>query len=227
MKGRRIAALLCVLLSHAVIVYLLFTAGFRPTSRAQAAEFVSEPISMFIEPAEEPEEPRAAPAAAAARDAPAKSPAAAVVPAAGESAAIVTPGMAAPADRGRVDWPLEGHKSVTRMLAREAEAERIAKMFAGPGGTWASLTKRQRSKLNKFKWKPGVDGLEYDDKGNAIYRLPNGCAIVNAMFFACQIGKAKVNGNMFDNMREYFDEQRLPQTDEGNGTEPEALRPAN
>jgi hypothetical protein len=26
-------------------------------------------------------------------------------------------------------------------------------------------------------------------------------------------------------MREYFDEQRLPQTDEGNGTEPEALRP--
>jgi hypothetical protein len=32
---------------------------------------------------------------------------------------------------------------------------------------------------------------------------------------------------MFENMREYFDEQRLPRTDEGNGTEPEALRPAN
>jgi hypothetical protein len=217
MKGRRIAALLCVLLSHAVIVYLLFSLGLEPVSRQQAAEFVSEAITLFIEPAEEPDEPRDAPPAAT-RSVPPASPAA---PAAGESAAITTP-----ADPGRVDWPLEGQKSVTRLLAREAEAERIAKMFAGPGGTWASLTKRQRSKLNKFKWKPGVDGLEYDEKGNAIYRLPNGCAIVNAMFFACQIGKAKVNGNMFDNMREYFDEQRLPQTDEGNGTEPEALRPA-
>ena len=29
---------------------------------------------------------------------------------------------------------------------------------------------------------------------------------------------------MFDNMREYFDELRLPETHEGNGTEPEALR---
>jgi hypothetical protein len=30
---------------------------------------------------------------------------------------------------------------------------------------------------------------------------------------------------MFENMREYFDEQRRPATPEGNGTEPEALRP--
>jgi hypothetical protein len=217
MKGRRIAALLCVLLGHAVIIYLLFSAGLDPADRRQAAEFVSEPITIFIDPVEEPDEPRAAPPAAT-RSVQRQSPAA---PAAGESAAI-----SAPADSGRVDWPLEGQKSVTRLLAREAEAERIAKMFAGPGGTWASLTKRQRSKLNKFKWKPGVDGLEYDEKGNAIYRLPNGCAIVNAMFFACQIGKQQAKGNMFDNMREYFDEQRLPQTDEGNGTEPEALRPA-
>jgi len=28
-------------------------------------------------------------------------------------------------------------------------------------------------------------------------------------------------------MREYFDELRLPETNEGNGTEPEARRPAN
>lgn len=221
MKGRQLAALLCVLLGHAVVVYLLFSFGFAPESRAPAAEFISEPISLFIEPAEEPAEPRAGPPAPV-RNVPAEARAAPAAPAAGESAAITTP-----TDHGPVDWPLEGQKSVTRLLAREAEAERIARMFAGPGGTWASLTKRQRSKLNKFKWKPGVDGLEYDEKGNAIYRLPNGCAIVNAMFFACQIGKQKVNGNMFDNMREYFDEQRLPQTDEGNGTEPEALRPAN
>jgi hypothetical protein len=30
---------------------------------------------------------------------------------------------------------------------------------------------------------------------------------------------------MFENMRLYFDEQRLPKTNEGNGTEPEAQRP--
>jgi hypothetical protein len=218
MIGRRIAALLSVLLGHAAILYLLFSAGFEPATHARTTEFTSAPITLFLEPAEEPDQPAAAPTASVQNIPREAMPAPA--PAAGESAAITTP-------PGHVDWPLEGQKSVTRILAREAEAERIARMFAGPGGTWASLTKRQRSKLDKFKWKPGVDGLEYDEKGNAIYRLPNGCAIVNSMFFACQIGKQKAHGNMFDNMREYFDEQRLPQTDEGNGTEPEALRPPN
>jgi hypothetical protein len=47
------------------------------------------------------------------------------------------------------------------------------------------------------------------------------------MFIACALGKPMVHSDMFDNMRQYFDEQRLPETDEGNGTEPEALRPAN
>ena len=98
-------------------------------------------------------------------------------------------------------------------------------MFAGPGGTWASLTKRQRSRLNKFHFKKGLDGLEYDEHGNQIYHLNDGCVIVNSGFIACALGKAQVHGDMFENMREYFDEQRLPQTDEGNGTEPEALRP--
>lgn len=213
--------MLCVLLGHVVIIYLLFTQGFVPESGRRVAEFTSEPITMFIEPAEEPDEPRPGPPPPVRSAAPA-SPATPARPAEGESATI-----SAPSELGRVDWPIEGQKSVTRLLAREAEAERVAKMFAGPGGTWASLTKRQRSKLSKFKWKPGVDGFEYDDKGNAIYRLPNGCFIVNAMFFGCMLGKEKANGNMFDNMREYFDEQRLPQTGEGNGTEPEALRPAN
>jgi hypothetical protein len=127
----------------------------------------------------------------------------------------------------QVDWPLEGKKAATRVLAREAEAERLARMFAGPGGTWASLTKRQRSKLNKFRWKKGVLGLEYDSQGNQIYHISEGCVIVNSMFFGCAIGKPKVHDDMFDNMRQYFDEQRLPETNEGNGTEPEALRPAN
>ena len=199
----------------------MFTARPVAPSRSQAAEFISEPITMFLEPLEEPEEARPAPPAAA-RSMPANP----AMAATGEPAAEAPPAPASPAP-GRVDWPIEAQKSVARILAREAEAERVARMFAGPGGTWASLTKRQRSKLSKFTWKPGVDGVEYDDKGNAIYRLPNGCFIVNLMFFGCQLGKQKANGNMFDNMREYFDEQRLPQTNEGNGTEPEALRPAN
>ena len=68
--------------------------------------------------------------------------------------------------------------------------------------------------------------VEYDADGNLIYRINDGCMIVNGLI-ACKLGKARINDHMFDNMREYFDEQRLPQTDEGNGTEPEALRPAN
>jgi hypothetical protein len=221
MKGRRTAALLCVLLGHALVALYLFRLELGPVAGRRVAEFVSEPITFFPEPEED--EPAAAPQAPAAvprtprsasRTAPASS--------AGESGAVT-----APASTDRVDWPIEGQKSVSRILAREAEAERIARMFAGPNGTWASLTKRQRSKLSKLRWKPGVDGLEYDEKGNAIYHLPNGCNIINMMFFGCPIGKQAVHGDMFDNMREYFDEQRLPATDDGNGTEPEALRPAN
>jgi len=217
MKGRRSAALLCVLLAHALFLFALRM--HRPEMFGRGpVEFTSEPITIYIPPEPEvapaPSEPAAAPAAESqpSRAAPATPPAAP-----GEPSAI-TP-------RGRVDWPREGEKAAEREVARQMEAERIAKMFAGPDGTWASLTKRQRSQLNKFRWKKGVV-VEYDADGNLIYRINDGCMIVNGMI-ACKLGKARVNGHMFDNMREYFDELRLPETDEGNGTEPEARRPAN
>ena len=219
MIGRRIAAWLCVLLAHALMIYWLLDIR-SGVNRAPSPEALSsQPITLYFEPM-----PRVD---VASDDLPTlQTPTLTLAPPeigidepAGESSAITPP--------QRVDWPIEGRKSVARVLAAEAEAERIARMFAGPGGTWASLTKRQRSELNKFRWRPGVDGLEFDDKGNSIYRLPNGCAIVNLAFFGCPIGKAKVHGDMFENMREYFDEQRKPQTNEGNGTEPEALRPVN
>jgi len=126
-----------------------------------------------------------------------------------------------------VDWPVEQRISAKRALEIEREAERVAKLFSGPDGTWASLTKRERSRLKKFRWKAGVDGFEYDDKGNAIFHISEGCVVVNLAFIGCALGKAKVHGDLFKDMRLYFDEQRLPQNDDGNGTEPEALRPAN
>jgi hypothetical protein len=52
--------------------------------------------------------------------------------------------------------------------------------------------------------------------------MSEGCVLVNFSMIACAIGKPKVHDDLFDNMRLYFDEQRLPRTDEGNGTEPEA-----
>ena len=211
------AALLCVLLAHALIVFLLWIQR-ADVEESTVAGFVSEPITLFL-PAPEPEPvaPSDVPAPSRSQPRPVRAPPAA---SAADSAAIapVTPSA-------RVDWPLEGKKAAEREVAREMEAERIARMFAGPQGTWASLTKRQRSKLNKFRWRPGVAGLEYDEKGNQIYHLNDGCVIVNSGFIACALGKVKVHGDMFENMREYFDEQRLPETNEGNGTEPEALRP--
>jgi hypothetical protein len=213
MMGRRSAAWLFVLLVHALMLYsLLHMRG--PQSRQLADDsFVSEPITLILEPLLiEDEIPPAVPTpASAARP---RTPAAATpaAPAAGESAAITPP--------ARVDWPLEGKKSAARVLAAEAEAERIARMFAGPNGTWASLTKRQRSKVSKFRWRPGVDGLEKDSAGNTIYHLSDGCVLVNFLFFGCAIGKPAVHDDLLDNMRLYFDEQRLPQTNEGNGTEP-------
>jgi hypothetical protein len=221
MIGRRSAALLCVLLMHALAIYYL-TATFDAARRGLETpiEWTSEPIT-FIEPVEEeppPPPPVSNSAAKSARIPKPKAPAAPVtVPAQG----------GATTDTSKVDWPLEGKLAAEREVAREMEAERVAKMFAGPQGTWASLTKRQRSKLNKFRWRPGVLGVEYDEHGNQIYHLSDGCVIINGGVIACAIGKVKVHGDMFENMREYFDQQRLPETNEGNGTEPEALRPAN
>jgi len=217
MKGRRSAALLCVLLTHALLIYML-TRPWDSSRPSVSDSFVSEPITLYLPPLEEEAElpPVAPPAPARPRPPAPPTAAAEAPPPAGESKAIT--------DTSHVDWPLEGKRAAARVLAREAEAERIAKMFAGPGGTWASLTKRQRSKLNKFRFKPGIDGLEYDAQGNQIYHISDGCMIVNSGFIACKIGKVKVRGDMFENMREYFDELRLPETHEGNGTEPEALR---
>jgi hypothetical protein len=219
MIGRRTVALLCVLLAHAFVVYLLLDLQPAEIHVESGYTFTSEPVTLDLP---QPEEPPPMPSPALHVPVIPHQAAPALPPEGGaergESAAISPPSY--------VDWPVEGKKAAARVLAREAEAERIAKMFAGPQGTWASLTKRQRSKLNKFRWRPGVLGLEYDEKGNQIYHLNDACVIVNSGFIACALGKVKVHGDMFENMREYFDEQRLPESDEGNGTEPEALRPA-
>ena len=218
MMGRRTAAWLCVLLVHALAVSVLLHPK-RPEPRRFADDsFVSEPITLMLDTLDEPLEEQKPVKPVQSPNRTPRTPAKSTEPAAGESAAI-TPSATPPA---RVDWPLEGKKSAARVLAAEAEAERVARMFAGPNGTWASLTKRQRSKLSKFRWKPGVDGLERDSAGNTIYHLSDGCVLVNFMFFGCAIGKPKIHDDMFDNMRLYFDEQRLPETNEGNGTEPEA-----
>jgi hypothetical protein len=218
MKARRLAALLCVLLMHALMIFSLLDLRREDPRLHPGAEFDGAPIT-FYSPELVPDEPvTVSPDLAPAPFAP-REPAAGL-PAGAEAYDPI-------ASTAGVDWPLEGKKAAARVLAREAEAARIARMFAGPGGTWASLTKRQKSKINKFRFRPGVDGLEYDSQGNQIFHISDGCVIVNSMFFACTIGKPKVHDDMLDNMREYFDEQRLPRTDEGNGTEPEALRPPN
>jgi hypothetical protein len=210
MIGRRTAALLCVLLMHALVIFALMDLK-TPEQRELETEFSSEPITIDL-----PQElPAPAPSVAGAQHertprAP-RSTATVATPPAAASSAITPP--------ERVDWPIEGKKAVTRVLAAEAEAERIAKMFSGPGGTWASLTKRERSRLKKFRWKPGVAGLEYDSQGNQIYHISEGCVVVNSMFIGCAIGKAKVHGDLLKDMRLYFDEQRLPPLDDGNGTE--------
>jgi hypothetical protein len=214
MIGRRSVALLCVLLAHALLIFSLLR--LQGDQRRRGTDFASEPITIYLPP---PAQPEAPPRAAVVAPALARPPAPAKT-AAGESAAISQPPAEVP---GRVDWPLEGKKAAERVLAQEAEAERIAKMFAGPGGTWASLTKRQRSRLNKFRWKKGVVP-EYDANGNLVYPIGEGCVLVSG-YIACKLGKTKARSDMFDNMREYFDEQRLPDSGEGNGTEPEAQRP--
>ena len=213
--------MLCVLIGHALLVLALMNLTTPEVRRSSVEEpfttqlyFIEEDEHAETEP--EPAEPTPVPRRApVSPEAPA--PAAEQVPP-GQSAAITPPGF--------VDWPLEGKHSAARVLASEAEAERIAKMFAGPGGTWASLTKRQKSELAEFRWKRNVDGLERDEKGNTIYHISDRCVLVNFVFFGCAIGaKPPAYGDLFKDMKLHFDEQRRPATDEGNGTEPESLRP--
>lgn len=210
MIGRRTAALLCVLLAHALVIFALLNLQMGGQRDREYASFASEPITIVLTP--EPPPPVPSPGGALERrTAKAVRRADAAAPVAAQSTAITVP--------GRVDWPIEGKKSAARVLAAEAEAERIARMFSGPDGTWASLTKRERSRLKKFRWRPGVAGLEYDSQGNQIYHISDGCVVVNSMFIGCALGKAKVHGDLFNDMRLYFDEQRLPPLDDGNGTE--------
>ena len=218
MWKRRAATWLCVLLSHAALLFALLDAT-RTSDRASSPEALQTfPITWFPQPRVTP-----APSASSQITMPVAQPTRAVASLPAPAIPASPAGEAAPsAAPARVDWPIEGKKSVARVLAEEQEAERIARMFAGPTGTWASLTRRQRSKLSKFRWKPGVDGLERDDEGNTIYRMGDGCMLLNFKFVVCALGKPKIHDDMFENMRLYFDEQRLPKTDEGNGTEPEA-----
>jgi hypothetical protein len=212
--------LLCVLLTHALLLYALLGMNVSLERVTELYTFHSEPITIALEPDEAEPAPGVNPQTPPQETAPAEP----VPPAASPSDSAATTAINPPE---RVDWPIEARKSAARVLAAEAEAERIAKMFSGPDGTWASLTKRERSRIRKFRWKPGVDGLEYDEKGNAIYHISDGCVLVNLAFLACKLGKEKIHGDIFKDMKLYFDEQRLPQTNEGNGTEPEALRPAD
>ncbi|MBC8027619.1 MAG: hypothetical protein H7Y89_16620 [Steroidobacteraceae bacterium] len=221
MTGRRTATMLCVLLAHISVVYYSLVDLWTPFSDP-LTEDPSEIMELMILEEDETfeEEPPRIPfqlwESPALPEAPLE-----------ELSEDAAPPTAESTGPDFVDWPIEQRISAKRALEAEREAERVAKMFSGPDGTWASLTKRERSRLKKFRWKPGVDGFEYDDKGNAIFHISEGCVVVNLAFIGCALGKAKVHGDLFKDMRLYFDEQRLPQTDDGNGTEPEALRPAN
>ncbi len=213
--------MLCVLIGHALIVFALMNLT-RPNlrTRPEPAEVLASLLFFIEEDQDEQSASLPEPSLTTPRvpDLPADSAIAEASLAASESEGVT--------ERGFIDWPVETKKSAARVLAAEREAERIAKMFAGPDGTWASLTKRQRDELDHFRWAPGVDGLERDENGNTIYQLKNGCALVNFMFFGCPIGKKPPPyGDLFKDMRLHFDEQRRPPTNEGNGLEPESKRP--
>src|ERR1700741_623143 len=104
MRGRRRAALLCVLLWHALLLYLLTRVG--PAAERAPAELETAAITLFLPPNPEPAPtPRAVAPAHAPLAPPRRAEGAAATPAvpAGQSGAITLP--------GRVDWPIEGRKS--------------------------------------------------------------------------------------------------------------------
>jgi len=209
-----------VLLAHALAILWLLQSDRVLLHDRPAPGVVTVPITLSF-PADEARDEASVPAAAAATVSVERRRRGAAAP---PSAAVTnTPPP-------RVDWSSEAPKSAARELARQAEEGRVARTFSGPQGTWPSLTKRQPSKLKKVPWKPGIDGPEYDEQGNPVFHVADGCKLTGAgttqsIMLTCALGKPKADGDMFRDMREHFDEQRRPETDEGNGTEPEARRP--
>ena len=90
-------------------------------------------------------------------------------------------------------------------------------MFSGPDGTWASLTSARAFAAEEIPLEAGSRWTRIRREGQRDLPHSEGCVIVNPMFFGCTLGKEKVHGDMFKDMRLYFDEQRLPPMDEGNG----------
>jgi hypothetical protein len=221
MLGRRSVAWLCVLLAHALAILLLLAFDREISAGRHVEELSSELISLYPPTEEEVREPvRAAPS----RSAPARH-----RRETGESSAISSE---LPPPQPHPDWSMEAQKSAARILERQAAAERQAKLFSGPQGTWPSLTKRAPSGERKFPWKPGIDGPEYDEHGNRVFHPTDNCVARStmtspALAITCALDKPKARGDLFDDMKKHFDEQRLPETKDGNGTEPEAQRPAN
>jgi hypothetical protein len=213
MMGRRSAALLCVLLSHALIVFLWMRARGPADQVVYRDPFDPLPIYIPEDAVTEPEpdeERELVPTLERPRM---------VLPALPEVAEADTSPEAPPGPDTlpqEVDWPIEGKRAVKRVLDAEEEAERIARRFSGAKGTWASLTPRDRSAVKKFRWKQGVVP-ERDENGNTIVHISEGCVVVNFSFIGCALGKKPVYGDLFKDMRLYFDEQRRPESKNGNG----------
>jgi hypothetical protein len=212
MMGRRSAALLCVLLAHALIVLLLMRLSGPQQRLLVERRWDTAPIYV---PARRPTPATAPEPAAPAEIVPFRVPAP-VMPEIAALDAPAEPATAASTAPTDVDWPLEGQRAAKRVLDAEEEAERVAKMFSGPKGTWASLTPRERSEVRKFRWKKGVVP-ERDEHGNTIVHISEGCVLVNFSFIGCALGKKPVYGDLFKDMRLYFDEQRRPESQNGNG----------
>src|SRR5262245_10258209 len=112
MMGRRSAALLCVLLAHALLIAVPIHYHPADPVRLAGDEFESEPITLYLPPPPEeaaPAAPVSPRARAISRRAP--TPAAATLPAA---AAAGVSGAIRSTDQ--VDWPAEGKKAAARVL---------------------------------------------------------------------------------------------------------------
>jgi len=218
--SRRPAAWVCVLLAHVLAICWLLQADRKP-SFGRSADAAHEPIMLYPLP---PEEEREEPPATAKRR---KSAARAAVARGGGAASPAEAGQTGGegAETPRVDWSLEGKKSANRLLERKAAAERNAGTFSAPQGTWPSLTKRPPPAAGDFRWKPGIDAPIYDEQGRRVFPVDDGCELRTRMTspslsFACALDPPPPRGDLFDHMKEHFDEQRLPDNGQGNGTEP-------
>jgi hypothetical protein len=179
----RVAAFAAALAVHAAMLAALLASRVRLTELAEPS---STAITWFPEPEEVSLPASRSPGSSSARE-PDR-------PAVRESA------TSAPIT---IDWGREATRSAARQIAAADEADRRAGALASRARDGAIELDTSPRPEPEFGWARTAKGIERTEDGGTVLWVSERCMIVlSALMPICRLGKLKVNGELFEHMRD-------------------------